>query len=395
MIGRRRAGVHAGRSYAHAVAKNRDRLRVGVQDPTRPPHSLTRILTRVADRVRFDSYWLIDHFMGVVPPGMWSKQLTPAARFVKDPDEFFDPFVVIGALGARTRRIRFGISVTDPIRLHPASLARAALTLQHTTKGRFILGLGAGERENTEPYGMPLSKPASRCEEALKVIRLLWSSRGPVDFDGEFFRLKGAALSLRPYLKRPPPIWLAAMGPRMLDVAGRYADGWIPHTMTLQRYEESLGILRGAAAKAGRDPATITPGLVVTGLVDSSHDTCHAALESPALKLAALVLDAGAWRDAGGSHPFGETFRGILDFVPTRLHPDEVSAAMEKVPWEMVHALHPHGTPDQMAEYVRGFERVGLRHVVFSNILAVGKPQKALSSFTALVRCARLLRRGA
>jgi phthiodiolone/phenolphthiodiolone dimycocerosates ketoreductase len=377
------------------VARNPDRLRVGVQDPTRPPHSLTRILTRVADRVRFDSYWLIDHFMGVIPPGMWSKKLTPAARFVKDPDEFFDPFVVIGALGARTKRIRFGISVTDPIRLHPASIARAALTLQHTTKGRFILGLGAGERENTEPYGMQLHKPASRCEEALKVIRLLWSSRGPVDFEGQFFHPKGAALSLRPYLKRPPPIWVAAMGPRMLDIAGRYADGWIPHTMTPKRYGESLTRLRASASQAGRDPSSITPGLVITGLIDSSHDTCHKALESPALKLGALVLDAGAWRDAGGSHPFGESFGGILDFVPTRFSPDEVAAAMEKVPWEMVHALYPHGSPDEMTEYVRLFEREGLRHVVFSNVMAVGRPQKALSSFTALVRCARQLRRGA
>lgn len=376
------------------MARRADRLRVGVQDPTRPPYTVTKITARIAERVRFDSYWVIDHFMGVVPPGVWDKDLTPAARLVKNPDEFFDPFVVLGGLAVKTKRIRLGTSVTDTARLHPASLARAALTLQHTSKGRFILGIGAGERENTEPYGISLSKPVSRFEEALEVIRLLWSSRGPVDFDGEFFHLKDASLSLRPYLKRPPPIWVAAMGPRMLEITARYADGWIPHTMSVARYEQSLGSIRDAARKAGRDPATITPGLVVTGMFDSTHETCHAALESPAMKLGALVLDAGAWREAGGVHPFGESFGGILDFTPTRLAPDEVHAAMEKVPWEMVHALFPHGTPEQMASYVREYERVGLRHVVFSNITALGKPQKALSSFTALVRCARMLRRG-
>lgn len=374
--------------------RDKDRLRVGVQDPTRPPHTVSRITAKLAERVRFDSYWLIDHFMGVVPAGMWSKDLTPAARLVRDPDEFFDPFVVIGALGARTRRIRFGVSVTDPIRLHPASIARAALTLQHTTKGRFILGIGAGERENTEPYGMPLHKPASRLEEALKVIRLLWSARGAVDFEGEFFHLQGAALSLRPYLKRPPPIWVAAMGPRMLEITGRYGDGWLPHTLSPPRYKEALSRVRGAASIAGRDPDTITPGVVVTGLVESSHEACHSALESPALRLGALVLDAEAWREAGGVHPFGESYRGIIDFVPTLLQRDDVTAAMEKVPWDVVHALFPHGTPEQMASLARDYERVGLRHIVFENITAIAKPQKAVSSFASLVRTARLLRRG-
>lgn len=376
------------------MARRDDRLKVGVQDPTRPPYSVTRILARVAERVRFDSYWVIDHFMGVVPPGMWSKELTPAARVVKNPDEFFDPFVVLGGLASRTRRIRLGTAVTDVVRLHPASIARAALTLQHLSKGRFILGIGAGERENTEPYGLSMARAASRLEEALKVVRLLWSSREPVDFEGEFFHLSGAVLSLRPYLKRPPPIWVGAMGPRMLRTTGRYADGWLPHTQSVERYEQSLRTIREAAAAAGRDPLQITPGLVVTGLFDSSHDTCHAVLEAPALKLGALVLDASAWREVGGVHPFGESFGGILDLVPTRLAPDEVHAAMEKVPWDVVHALFPHGTPEQMAELVREYERVGLRHVVFSNITAIGKPQKAISSFTALVRCARLLRKG-
>lgn len=371
-----------------------DRLRVGVQDPTRPPHSLGRITARIADRVRFDSYWFIDHFMGLVPPGMWSKDLTPAARLVRDPDEFFDPFVSVGAIGARTRRIRLGVGVTDTVRLHPAWIARAALTLQHTTKGRFILGLGAGERENTEPYGLSMSRAAFRCEEALKVIRLLWSSRGPVDFEGDFFHLKAAALSLRPYLKRPPPIWVAAAGPRMLEAAGRYGDGWLPHSMSPERYGDALGRVRAAAAAAGRDPDSITPGLVLTCMVSAAHEACHSALESPALRLGALVIGAESWREVGGTHPLGEGFRGVLDFVPTRLGREEVSAAMEKVPWEVLHALFPHGTPDQMVERVRAYERAGLRHVVFDNITALGKPSKALSSFTALVKCARQLRRG-
>lgn len=369
-----------------------ERLRVGVQDPTRPPHSITRHTSRLADRLRIDSYWFIDHFMGLVPPGMWSQQLTPAARLIRDPAEFFDPLVSVAAVGARTKRIRLGVGVVDTVRLSPAWIARAALTLQHTTKGRFILGVGAGEREHLEPYGLEAVRLASRCAEALKVVRLLWSSRGPVDFDGEFFHLKNAEMALRPYLKRPPPIWLAALHPKMLETAGRYADGWLPHSLSPRRYAAALAQIRAAAIDIGRDPNAITPAMVLTVLIDSSHDACHQALESHVMKLGALIYDAETWRDIGGSHPFGETFRGILDFIPTQRSPEEMMEAMEKVPWDAIHALFPHGTPDEVAEKTQAYVQAGLRHAVFENVTAIGRPQKALSSFAALVRTLRILR---
>jgi hypothetical protein len=65
---------------------------------------------------------------------------------------------------------------------------------------------------------------------------------------------------------------------------------------------------------------------------------------------------------------------------------------MEKVPWEVVHALFPHGTPDDVAAKTQAYVRAGLRHAVFENITAIGKPQKALSSFAALVKTLRILR---
>lgn len=377
------------------MARNKDpnRLRIGFQDPTRPPHQISRIVSRLADRIGFDSYWFLDHFMGIVPPGMWSSDLTPAARIIRSPDEFFDPFVSMASIGARTKRMRMGVAVTDTVRLHPATIARAALTLQHTTKGRFILGLGAGERENLDPYGFSSAELVARCAEAVEVIRLFWAARNPVDFEGRFFHLKGALLSLRPYLSRPPPIWIAATGPRMLDVAGRYGDGWIAQWQSVDRYADSLSRIREAARGSGRDPSSITPALVMACLVDADHEATHSALESRALRLGALVHDSWSWRDAGGVHPFGENFRGMVDFVPTRMVRDEIDAAIDKVPWDVVHALYPHGTPDQLADRVRSYQRAGLRHVIFENIMAVGKPAKAISSFTALARTARLLRK--
>ena len=89
-------------------------------------------------------------------------------------------------------------------------LAQTALTIDHLSKGRFILGLGSGETENTVPYGFDFTKPVSRFEESIKVIKLLWESDGPVDFEGEFYHLQHARLDTEPYDGSCPPIWIGA-----------------------------------------------------------------------------------------------------------------------------------------------------------------------------------------
>jgi len=368
-------------------------MRVGLQGPTAPPVAMNRVLAKLAERAGFDSYWALDHMMGVMPPGMWTPEYVGAARVVRDAEPHFDPFPLVAAIAAKTRRIRLGFAVADTIRLHPAWLARAALTLQHVSKGRFILGLGAGERENLEPYGWPADRLAGRCREALEVIRALWSTKGPVDHDGEFFHLRGAQLALRPYLKRPPPIWLAAMGPRMLETTARYADGWLPHDVTPERWRAALATIREAARSAGRDPDTITPGLFLTAFIDTTHDAAHAAMAEPSVRVGALEVPAQAWRDAGATHPLGENHRGIVDYVPTRYTAEEMRAIIEKIPWDAVHNLFPHGEPAEIVEHVRPFRDAGLRDVVIQNVSPVSKPSRALASGAAFTRTARLLKK--
>jgi phthiodiolone/phenolphthiodiolone dimycocerosates ketoreductase len=218
---------------------------------------LNRLLAKGAERGGFDSYWALDHMMGFIPAGMWTPKLTRIARVMKEPEAFYDPFVLLGLLSTRTKRIRLGTAVADTVRLHPAWIARAALTLQHASKGRFILGLGAGEAENLTPYGLPADRLAARCRESLQVIRLLWSTPNPVDFDGEFFTLRRASLELRP-LQKQPPIWLAAHRPKMLELTGRYCDGWIPHDLSYERWTNGLKLIHESARAAGRNPASMS-----------------------------------------------------------------------------------------------------------------------------------------
>ena len=121
---------------------------------------------------------VIDHFQNVFPSAIWDRELTWLAAQRPSPHEFFDYQVLLGYLASRVGRLRLGVGVTEPIRRHPVLIAQAMMTLSHLTKRAPILGIGAGERMNIDPYGLDFSEPVTRLEEALQIIRLCLSTRG-------------------------------------------------------------------------------------------------------------------------------------------------------------------------------------------------------------------------
>ncbi|MBI4259075.1 MAG: LLM class flavin-dependent oxidoreductase [Actinobacteria bacterium] len=370
-------------------------LPVGVQVLGRPPVAASMGLARALEVAGADSLWAIDHWMWLVPLGLWDRKLFPAARVIGNPEANFDTFAFLGALAQRTRRARLGTAVTEPIRRHPAQLAQASLTIHHLTRGRFVLGIGAGERENVEPYGLSYAGQVSRLEEALYCIRLLWNSpRDYVSFSGRYHSLDRAVIGLGAYRGTFPPIWVAAHGPKMLRLAGRYGDGWLPtHQMEPDEYADHLREIRRAAEEAGRAMRGFTPSYEARVLLAGSHDEAHRLLDSNALRLGALVIPASVWRKAGASHPYGEDYRGVADYVPSRLDPDEVRSAMREVPFEVIHRAIDHGTPEQLAARALSYRAVGLRHLVIQNVTPLADPAKTISSFRAVARLIRSLRR--
>src|SRR6202042_631155 len=178
------------------------------------------------DGGRYHSIWLPDHMVSFWPDSIWTSEFTDLAGASPSPHRHLDGMAVAAAAAVLTERVPLVSAVVDTVRRHPSLLAQTALTIDHLAKGRFILGLGSGESENTLPYGFDFERPVSRFEEALTVIRLLWEGVGPVDFDGQFYRLHHARLDTEPYQDRLPPIWIGASGPRVADIARRERDGW-------------------------------------------------------------------------------------------------------------------------------------------------------------------------
>jgi alkanesulfonate monooxygenase SsuD/methylene tetrahydromethanopterin reductase-like flavin-dependent oxidoreductase (luciferase family) len=174
---------------------------------------------------------------------------------------FLDTWALLAYLAARTERIRLVPDVANlPLR-PPAVMAKAAASIDLLSGGRFELGLGAGAFwEAVAAMGGPersAKESVDALEEAIEIIRLVWSGEGPVSFEGRHYRLAGHKPGPKP--AHPIGIWLGAYGPRMLRLIGRAADGWLPSLANLPP-DEVLYRQRAideAAEAAGRDPGEI------------------------------------------------------------------------------------------------------------------------------------------
>jgi alkanesulfonate monooxygenase SsuD/methylene tetrahydromethanopterin reductase-like flavin-dependent oxidoreductase (luciferase family) len=207
-------------------------------------------LARVADESGLDLVGIQDH------PYQW---------------RFFDTWTLIAYLAGVTSRVRFFPDVTSlPLR-QPAVLAKAAASLDVLTGGRVEFGLGAGAFwDAIVAMGGPRRTPGEAveaAEEAIDVIRLVWSGDRGVRHEGRHYSLAG--LNTGPKPVHDIGIWVGASGPRMLDLIGRKADGWVPSAPWAppEDLPEYLLRIEDAAAAAGRDGGSIRRVYNISGSI--------------------------------------------------------------------------------------------------------------------------------
>ena len=243
---------------------------------------IVRTIERV-EELGFDSAWLMDHPFIERPDGRLSGH---------------DPLIVLACAAPRTRRIGLGTLVVCPAFRTVGQLARESAALADASGGRFILGLGSGwHQPEFDAFDYPFDHLVGRFEEQLVAVRdLLRGDR--VTMDGRYVRLREAeALATA----APPPIWIAAKGPRMLRLTARHADGWNlawggPDPGWLA---EPLDGLRRELEAAGRDRSafTVSAGIAwVPGVTPGDLADILRAYETAGVDLAILTLAEGPSR---------------------------------------------------------------------------------------------------
>ena len=320
------------------------------------------------------------------------------AKLVPKIDAQLEPWTMLGYLASRKRfaRLRRGVGVTDASRRNPAVTAQAAATLQLITRGRAILGIGVGEREGNEPYGVDWTKPVARFEEAIATIRTLWDSRGElVSRESPYFPLRNAVFDLPPYRGKWPEIWISAHGPRMLRATGRYADAWMPGLlMRPGDYARGLAAVKTAASDAGRDPASVTPAVWLFVFTGRSRDEVEESLSSEFAKAFALNIPAEMWASHGVQHPLGDDFAGGQDLVPQTFDERTALSYVKDVPASLLKEALLTGTPADVIDQAAEWRDHGVRYLVVCNA-SILQPnlRTALASSAPLFKILRGLKK--
>jgi alkanesulfonate monooxygenase SsuD/methylene tetrahydromethanopterin reductase-like flavin-dependent oxidoreductase (luciferase family) len=187
---------------------------------------------------------------------------------------FVDTWSLLTMIAGSTTTLRLFPDVANlPLR-PPAMLAKAAASIDVLSGGRLELGLGAGAFwQAIEAWGGPRRSPGealAALEEAIEVIRKVWSGERNLRFDGRYYKLTGAQSG--PVPAHPIGIWLGVYGPRALKLTARAADGWVPSFRgQIAPIAEMSKRLDDALAEAGRDPAELTRVLNVSGTISAGR----------------------------------------------------------------------------------------------------------------------------
>jgi probable F420-dependent oxidoreductase len=256
-----------------------------------------------AEALGFDSLWVGDHIAFHVP--------------------IPDSLAMLSFAAGVTERITLGTAVyLLPLR-HPTLIAKTTATVDLLSGGRLVFGVGVGGEFPPEfaAVGVPVAERGARADEAIGVVRRLWTEDG-VAHAGRHFEF--GAVTVAPKPARVPPIWVGGRAPAAMRRAGRLGDGYISHMCDTDRYRENLVLIAQAARDAGRREVAFTPASFLFTFLEDSYEVAET-------KAAALL---------------GMIYR--RDFS------------------EAAKRYCLLGRPEDCLEQLRAFARAGSRHFIFA-----------------------------
>jgi probable F420-dependent oxidoreductase len=272
------------------------------------------------------------------------------------PETMADALMACAVASERTELIELATGITVAFARNPMTVAMQANDVHALSKGRFLLGLGSQIRPHiTRRFSMPWSHPAPRMREFVLAVRAIWKTWETgerLDFEGEFYTytLMTPFFNPGPNPHGNPPVILAAVGPKMTEMAGEVCDGILTHGFSTERYlrEVTLPALERGAARGGKtlDGFQIsTPGFIIAR--DSEQEIADG--------LEFVRQQIGFY----GSTP---AYRGVLEVHGWGELQEELHALTQKGAWgelasvvtdEVLETFAIAGTPEQVAAEVR------------------------------------------
>ena len=270
-----------------------------------------------------------------------------------------DPFLQLLAAGQATERLQVGTAIAVAFARSPMTLATTAYDLQRYTRGRFVLGLGTQIKAHVERrFSMPWTAPAARMREFIGALHAIWDAwqhSTPLRFQGEHYRhtLMTPMFSPPAHEWGAPPVYLAAVGPLMTQLAGEVADGLLVHGFTTERYlrERTIPALEEGLATAGRERSQVAvtlPGLVVSGRTEEEMTEAAQAVKATI----AFYGSTPAYRPVLELHGWG-ALADELHALSVGRREDKWTAMRDLVDDDVLAAFAVVAGPDEVAAAVR------------------------------------------
>ena len=291
-----------------------------------------------------------------------------------------DAFTPLAWWGRETQNVRLGTSIVQMSGRTPTSIAMHALTLDHLSGGRLVLGMGVSGPQVVEGwYGQPFKKPLARTREVVDIIRQVLRREGPVTNDGPHYPLPytgegamGLGKPLKPIthpLRADVPIWLGAEGPKNVAQTAEIADGWIPIFYT----PKSAGMYQ-----PWLDEGFARPGARRTRADFEIAATCHLQIVSSAAEKKAVIdgMKGVVSLYMGG---MGAAEANFHNQVFVRMGYEDLAAEVQKlylagekdkatalIPDDLVDDMHIVGEPGEVKEKVAAWEETGVTTLMLS-----------------------------
>lgn len=351
------------------------------------PASAYADLTRV-----LDASGVVDHMMCwdqltyFWPPMLWNEANSPLTKAIPDLDSFRDVFAMSAFAHSTAPNLGTAIS-TDAIRRGPAELYQTMLTLADIKQGNIMFQLGAGEVKQSKPFGWRRSEGLQKFEDLFKIFDRFWESDGPIDFDGNVWKLDHAWIGGAKEHK--PEVWGLGGGPKILDLATTYADGfatdvpgafWAPEDLgaEISRVKEQL-------ERKGRDPEKFGFGVWAMSLLHDDPGVIEQVLDNPLMRWYAATagrLKMSDWDHEGIEPAFPRDWFYALKMLPTKYTRTEVEDILGRTTREMCSKSFLHGTAQQVAAQLQEYVDVGVTWVAIVDLvplmLDVTEAQSAL-----------------
>jgi probable F420-dependent oxidoreductase len=216
-------------------------------------------VARMADDLGFDSIWCNDH---VVIPGEsnggGAEPAYAAAYGQQRRQNVYEPLITLAYLAAVTRRVLLGTSVYLLALRNPVLAAKQAVSLDHLSDGRLVLGVGVGWLEGEfAALGVPYRQRGSRTDEAIAVLKAL-CDQDRAEFHGRHHSFSGVDFLPKPVQRPHPPLWIGGRSDAAVRRAARAGDAWHPSHLTVDELRQRIPELRAECERVGRSPDAVT-----------------------------------------------------------------------------------------------------------------------------------------